>query len=68
MTYPIINSVDPTLPRAVRRRRKQTSWQLNDLSAELLADLGVVRQRTGRYAPALLTRRGNQSEPVPPAL
>lgn len=54
MTYPIITTVDPDLPRTPRRHRRASGRQLSDLSAHLLADIGVVRQRTGRYAASLL--------------
>lgn len=55
MTYPIIVPENPDT--SVRKTKtKSRGWQLHDLSPRLLADIGVVRQRNGRYASASISR------------
>ena len=52
MTYPIIVPEQREPARHARKNRK--GWQLSDLSTRLLEDIGVVRQRNGKYASAAM--------------
>ncbi len=55
MTYPII--VPEYRDTSTRKKKtRRSDWQLQDLSPRLLDDIGVVRQRNGRYASAAVRR------------